>query len=383
MKRLMLTQSIGFASLAVCSGLKDGPAIAACSFDLMADPAGGWQQILPAGSFRAKDGRPEDANQWMLTAELAETVIQRFQQRSNDAVVDYEHQTLHAENNGAAAPAAGWMKELEWREGVGLFARVEWTAKAKQMIRDGEYRYLSPVFRYAPGTGEVLTVEMAAVTNYPGLDGMQALAAMRSKANHPEDTPVDLAALIALLGMNASASEEEVLAALKQHLERLSQQDESIAAMRAGLGLSEGAGLDEIKTGLAALKAGGQKPDPTQYVGVEVVEQLRGEIAALTGRINTDEVNDLVSAALDDGRLLPAQEDWARDLGKSNVEALRGYLKTAQPIAALRKTQTNGKTQVDNDTGLSDDELAVCTSMGIDPSEYAKNKPGYKPETGK
>ncbi len=380
MKRNHLAQSISLASIAACSGKKDKPVVAACAFDLLADPAGGWQQILPAGNFHARDGRPHDAPNWVLNASLATAVIQRFTQRTNDAVVDYEHQTLHSEANGAAAPAAGWMKELEWREGAGLFARVEWTAKARQMIRDGEYRYLSPVFQYTPGTGEVLTVEMAAVTNYPGLDGMQALAAMRSNHNDSEEDPVNLLQmLIGLMALDANISEEDAFAALKQKLGDLEEEAKVLAALRQELKLDEGAGLDAVKTSLAALKsAPPANPDPSKYVPVNVVEDLRTEIAALTGRINTDEVQGLVAEALEDGRLLPAQEPWARDLGKTNVEALKAYLKTAQPIAALRKTQTGGQQQV-NDDGLTDDELAVCRSMGIEPGEYLKSKPGYKP----
>jgi hypothetical protein len=41
---------------------------------------------------------------------------------------------------------------------------------------------------------------------------------------------------------------------------------------------------------------------------------------------NFREAGELVDSALSDGRLLPSQETWARDLGKSNIDALRSFL---------------------------------------------------------
>ena len=190
--------------------------------------------------------------------------------------------------------------------------------------------------------------------------------------------------LIGLMALDANISEEDAFAALKQKLGDLEEEANVLAALRQELKLDEGAGLDAVKTSLAALKtAAPGNPDPSKFVPLNVVEDLRTEIAALTGRINTDEVEGLVTEALSDGRLLPAQEPWARDLGETNVEALKGYLKTAQPIAALRKTQTDGRELQVNGDGLTDDELAVCRSMGIEPGDYLKSKPGYKPVADK
>ena len=46
------------------------------------------------------------------------------------------------------------------------------TDRAAAMIEAGEYRYLSPVFRYDSETGEVLELLHVALTNTPALDGM-------------------------------------------------------------------------------------------------------------------------------------------------------------------------------------------------------------------
>ncbi len=100
--------------------------------------------------------------------------------RADDFVIDYEHQTIQASKNGQPAPAAGWFKRLEWREGQGLFAvDVRWTARAAAMIVAREYRYISPVFGFDPTTGEVQSLQSAAITNNPALDGLTDIAAAK------------------------------------------------------------------------------------------------------------------------------------------------------------------------------------------------------------
>lgn len=75
------------------------------------------------GKFRATDGRPHDVPHWFIDADLAAQIIAEFEARANRTVVDYEHQTLLAAQNGQPAPAAGWFGKLEWRES-GLYDGV-------------------------------------------------------------------------------------------------------------------------------------------------------------------------------------------------------------------------------------------------------------------
>ncbi len=52
------------------------------------------------------------------------------------------------------------------------------------MIAAGEYRYLSPVFNYAPD-GTVLALGPAALTSTPGLDGLTDYPAPRCRRLSP------------------------------------------------------------------------------------------------------------------------------------------------------------------------------------------------------
>lgn len=131
-------------------------------------------RILPAGDFRARDGRPEGLGGWRLDAGIASNVVALATRRQDDFVIDYEHQTL----TGKEAPAAGWFKRLEWREGKGLYmSGITWTERARAMIAACEYRYISPVFRFDKHTGAVQEVVNVALTNNPALNGLTDLAA--------------------------------------------------------------------------------------------------------------------------------------------------------------------------------------------------------------
>ncbi|HRI90156.1 MAG TPA: phage protease [Accumulibacter sp.] len=131
---------------------------------------------MPPGVFRAIDGRPVGSSGWMIDAAIAAGIIADLATR-DDLVIDYEHQTQLAKQNGQPAPAAGWFNRVVWREGQGLFAvDVKWTEKAKRMIGDGEYRYISPVFTFSAETGRVERLLALGLTNTPGLNGLTDLS---------------------------------------------------------------------------------------------------------------------------------------------------------------------------------------------------------------
>lgn len=134
-------------------------------------------RLLPAGEFRACDGRPEDVESWRLDADAAEALVSAAASRSEDYLIDYEHQSLRSMANGQPVPAAGWFKRLEWREGDGLYVvDARWTPAAAKMLTSREYRYVSPVFSYGKD-GQVNRIVSAALTNTPALEGLTDLAA--------------------------------------------------------------------------------------------------------------------------------------------------------------------------------------------------------------
>lgn len=142
---------------------------------------GGAVRILPAGTFRAHDGRPVGVAGWRIDAAIAAALVATRAPGSTDYMIDYEHQSLNSVQNGKPSPAAGWFKRLEWREGDGLYmADITWTDGARAMIAAMEYRHISPVFSFDPNSGVVTRIISVAMTNTPALNGLSDLAAARA-----------------------------------------------------------------------------------------------------------------------------------------------------------------------------------------------------------
>lgn len=124
--------------------------------------------LMPIGRFTPRDGRAA----WLNPSPA--NVVMASRAAAIDLVIDYEHQTDNAPDNGQPAPAAGWIKGLETRPD-GIWGKVEWTDKARAMIEAGEYRFLSPVFMFEKATREVQRILRAALTNNPALN-LKAIA---------------------------------------------------------------------------------------------------------------------------------------------------------------------------------------------------------------
>lgn len=145
----------------------------------------GWCQLLPAGHFSARDGRPFDVTGgqgWFIDGEIAGRLVEGVRALNQDVLIDYEHNQLRKDKGlpPEQLVAAGWFNadEMQWREGEGLFIHPRWTAAAQQRIDDGEFGYLSAVFPYDTATGAVLQIRLAALTNDPGATGMKKLTAL-------------------------------------------------------------------------------------------------------------------------------------------------------------------------------------------------------------
>ena len=319
------------------------------SDDTGQDKAAGRIQLFPAGTFAARDGRPGNlrgvnATSWRLTAQDAEAVIAHWQRTATPLVVDYEHQTQLAAQNGQPAPAAGWITSLEWEEGRGLFAGVDWTDKARAHIRAGEYRYISPVFAFDRQSGAVLRLICAALTNHPALDGMDAASATFTPYEEPP-----MKQILAALGLPETADEAAALAALTE------------------------AALDPQKFVAMATFSAVQKE----------AAQLRDELTKLKNEAQAAALKDDIEAALKDGRLTAATKGWAESLVKTAPDALKAFLATQPPVQALTGTQTGGRPPAGDKPGtvsLTAEELHICERLGLTREEFIEARQATKEE---
>jgi phage I-like protein len=333
--------------------LKPALALAALSVDLGAsaddrDPPTALR-LVPAGEFRARDGRPEGLAAWAITAASAADAIRYARAQRDDAVIDYEHQTLHAVANGQPAPAAGWWsaagmeyRDLPAEQGGGLWATdLRWTPRAAEMIRAGEYRYFSPVIAWDKRTGIVHAVPLGALTNRAAVDGLTDLSALSALAAGldltPPETPMDLDSLRQLLGLAADADEAAVTAA--------------IAALKAreAAAASAQSRIDALSAELAELRSAAAGDSVPAAVYAETLTALR----SLQRTGSAAELDRLLQEGLADGRIPGAHT--AQMLRAQGLDACRAWLADAQPIAAL--TQTQPQPQGQADTGTFTDAL--------------------------
>lgn len=120
----------------------------------------------PTGSFK-------------ITEEIIDKMVENYEAGERDVVVDYQHLSLNGGANDAKA--AGWTKKLVNKGKDGLWAVVEWTKKAAEMIKEKEYRYISPEFHLNYPNKETkkkqgATLLAIALTNRPFLEGMAPVA---------------------------------------------------------------------------------------------------------------------------------------------------------------------------------------------------------------
>ena len=325
-------------------------------------------RLLPAGTFKARDGRPQGLPGWVMTEDSANALLSASTLQADKYLIDYDHQTLYSKTNGQKAPAAGWFSALAWRPDDGLYATdVEWTASGQAAIEAKEYRYISPVLRCDDITGEVTGLIMAALVNYPALDGLTDLAAAHfdlslqgSIMNHDDL----LERLRYLLNLPTLSTVVELAA----ELDKLKATISTPAGTTIGLA-GFIAGQNATVTALSA-----QAPDPALFVPVAVMAALQADFSALSVAVNAEAVDKLIAPALADGRLLPAQKAWAQDLGKANVASLSAYLETAQPMVALAGMQTRGKAPDGDDTTVSADEQSVATALGLSHQEMINQR---------
>ncbi|MCE9934945.1 hypothetical protein LZ632_15380 [Aeromonas salmonicida] len=367
--------------------------------DAQLTPQGdGWYQLLPVGPFKARDGRPFDvaSGHWQLDGQIAAALIARAKGLGQDILIDYDHQTLKTDQNGQPAPAAGWYNadEIEWREGAGLFIKPRWTDRAAALVAAKEYRFLSAVFPY-DALGRPLELRMTAITNDPGVVGMQALAALSAlpasslMSTQPGQlaTPSHVAQkessmnehLIALLGKLGIQPGADGQLTVEQGTAALAALDTLQASAKKAPELE--AALSAEKASLAALKAqpvqqSGQI-DLAQYVPVATYNALVTQVAALTAKVDTTDAATLIKEARTQGKVVAAEEEYLTAYAaQKGVAALKALLDPRPAIAALAASQTTAVTlpEKKGDAVLSAEDKYAADQLGITHEAFAKAK---------
>ncbi len=251
-----------------------------------------WVHLLPLGEIKGRDGR-----EFLL--ESPQVVVEAFNTAAVDLAVDYEHQS--AKPAVGPVPAAGWIKELV-ATATGIWGRVEWTAKARQMIGAKEYRYVSPEIEYRQENRQITRLRAAGMVHRPNLH-LTALAAQEDNMHANPDTDDDKSSTF-------------------------------IERFAVALGLPPQADADTILAALEKLLTRAQSPDPKKFVPVEAMAELLADRNARVATFTEETATRKVDDAFKRGYLTAAMKPWATALCRDDPAAFDEFMKTSAPAYA-------------------------------------------------
>jgi phage I-like protein len=202
-------------------------------------PADGWYHLVPVGEFP----HPDTGLVQVLDEPAIKALANSFKPK---LLVDQEHWSY---DTAKSSEAFGWVSAVESRA-TGLWGKIELTDLGTPAIANGRYRFLSPV--WLPTDLEKLggnrvrpqRLDSVGLTNSPNLKGMvpltnrDAAGKEQAAALNPTQTkgvPPMLEKLKAMLGLAATATEEEVLA----KIESMQKTETDATAMKNRLGALE------------------------------------------------------------------------------------------------------------------------------------------------
>jgi len=348
-----------------------------------------WIELLPAGDFAGRDGRGP------FRLSNPEAVIAATGGLRMDAglPIDYDHATDFAAPVGRPAPAAGWIRAIEVRNGA-LWGQVEWTRHGAAAVLTHEYRYISPVFEYSQD-GEVQRLLRAALTNNPNLyltaisaqadasESGQLRQFTRERADaeqereHKGDIVMDdiAAELRKLFGLGDEATPEELLAEVRRLLnESGAEHSDEASAMQGRITQS----MDS-----------GSVADPARYVPIAQFEGVLTELNRLRTASARERAGFRVDAAMQAGKIVPAQREWAIAYCQANLRGFEDFV-ARQPAVVIgiaggfegapaghisfndRQETTVGGGRAG--TILTRTELTVCARLGLRPQDYLKRR---------
>lgn len=338
--------------------MKNGLRIIASSSEINGVPE--TVKILPLGKVKSQKGDFEVDN------ESFDKIKNTFKERGIDIVVDYEHQTLE----NTQAPAGGWIKDLFIEDGA-IAAKVEWTPKAQEYLKNKEYRYLSPVVLVRKSDSKAIVLHSVALTNTPAIDGMYPIVnSIDIEIEEGGNETMDLLKqLAALLGLGEGATEEQVIQALKKITEeadaaKKENQDKTKTDVVANkvicglLGLDEKAKTEDVTAAIMALK------NPANFVPATEFNKLKE-------RLDKKDSDEIVVKALKSGKISAAQKEWAEEYALKDPEGFKKFVEKAPQIVPVGMIDIEDDKEKKNFSN-SEDTLKVCKMLGVSSEDLEK-----------
>jgi phage I-like protein len=303
-----------------------------------------WVHLVPAGTFKGLDGR----GPYKLAD--AEAVI-KASMADGKLPIDENHATDHAMKSGIPSPARGWIVELEARAD-GIHGRVEWTDTGKQMMAEGAYRGISPVFVHDKA-GVVLRVLRAALTNTPNLADLEKLHSQR-------ETGMDLVQLRKTLGLAENADETAIAAAITANAQAVATHTQQLSSIATAAGLATNLAPDALVTALQARQTAASDADK---LAGQVVS-LQTQLSTLEAERKTERATSFVEAAIKAGKPITPLRDHYIARHIADAAAVEKEINALHSINAGGVT-LNAQGEPDGDEPTASEKM-VASKMGVD-----------------
>lgn len=235
-------------------------------------------KIFPLGVVKSTKG------DFLVDNESYSLMRKSFKDRQLQIPIDYEHQTLKE----AQAPAAGWITDLFLKDD-GVYGQVNWTEKAREYLKNREYKYTSPVLMVRGSDRKAVQLHSVALTNKPAIDALIPLVNSENDMGRIEDDQTE--------------------------------QVTPIVALQKLLDLPEGASVEDIRNAVDAL--------------LEQNSELQLKVSALQFEAYKEKVDSNITLALTEGKLMPYQRDWAYNSAMADLDSFTLWCNDTLPIIPM------------------------------------------------
>jgi phage I-like protein len=314
-----------------------------------------WFQVTPIGDFRHAQGLQRvDVKAVEAMANEFNSIAGKVQRTFVGRPIWIGHHDL-APKEYPDSKAYGWINAMEARAD-GLYAKAKWTPQGKELLESGAYKFHSPywdVEKIGQENGRTVyrpkKLISAGLTNEPNIP-VQPLA---NEKEHNVETTIEIAALVALLGLANTATKADVTTA--------------ITSLKTEAGKVTGLANDKSSTDTAlanertAVAAEKTEHGKTKTALANVIAQ-RNELA--------------LANAIAAGRITPAEKaDWATKLAADwdeNSKALANKKKTLKTESALGNDAGSRRMTLANTQAAAQFREKVETRMANTKCLYAE-----------
>ncbi len=323
----------------------------------------------------------------------ADRCIKAFNDQGEELPVDYEHSSVFEAGKGNAAPATAWIKDLRYEPERGLVGVLGDRSKEfDALVASKGYKYLSPVIKQDPDSGEINSIHSVALTNKPRIKKQKELLAASQRltlAEMPGDDEEKNEEKPGETGsgdgfMDAIKKLAESLRGKGVQLPDESPEQVCNAAMQwmanSGGMTQTTAAYSEVVTVL------GLDPKSEKTLVLAEINKLKGHVGyvpaadfkALSDRLGVIEserkaadAESAVTLVLNEGKLNPNDADqmkWAREFAAKDVAGFRTIMASAPVVHPV-----GGRVTPDSAPANKDDKSTREKVIALADREYADN----------